>query len=106
MRENTNLDRDTISDDLVPSGQGEPKRSLVVPAAKPTEPVDGQEPSISHWNWPTSGELQECNGEIDASYAPDTTRLNEPGPEFLVEAEQPIIHDTLPSPPPSTEYGE
>lgn len=106
MRENTNLDRDTISDDLIPSGQGEPKRSLVVPAVKPAEPVDGQESSISHWNWPTAGELQESNSGIDASGAPDTTRLTDPGPELLAEPEQPVIHDTLPSPPPSTEYGE
>lgn len=108
MHKNTNLNRDTIDDASIPSEQRESEemRSLVVPAVRPTEPVARPESSVSLWNWPTSGELRSGDKAVDTSDAAETARLTEPAADSLVEAEQPVLHDTLPSPPPSTDYGE
>ena len=80
MQKNSNVNRDTIDDISMPSEAREIQemRSLVVPAARPTVPVARS----------------------------DATRLTETGADSLLESEHPVLHDTLPSPPPSTDYGE
>ncbi len=106
MDRNQNANRDTIDDISIPSERCEIQelRSLVVPAARPTEPAARAE--VSLWSWPTSDALPSDEMQVGAVDAAEANRLTETGSDTLLQAEPPALHDTLPSPPPSTDYRE
>ena len=81
--------------------ESEAKRSLIVPAVTPSNPLASPESMISQWERLNAGELPSDVMEVDA---PDLGSLNGPtetAEGLVTGSEQSVLHDTLPSPPPS-----
>ena len=79
----------------------EAMRSLIVPAAIPSDTEGNREPVISQRAWLTSGELRSgvlAANMHDLAAATDVAEIAE---DSITGVEQAMLHDTLPSPPPS-----